>query len=145
MATKGKRGAPSKQLPPQPTPGQPPPGQQAPDQPNQPGSATTAPSANPTTSAGAATGQSPTSTIKKGIYLSALVYVEGNQAPADDFNSLSISLLKKNLNAFFSTPHDGLTMSLKSVDVQNDVEVDDGGGDSATGTAGKKKEDKFQF
>ena len=73
---------------------------------------------------------------------------EGNQAPADDFSALSTSTLKKNLSEFFATPHDGLTMTLKSVDVQNDVEADDGGPQDNGQTAAadtKKKADKFQF
>jgi hypothetical protein len=133
MATKNRRAAPGRQpkggvaepVPPQPTPAQ-----QTSSQPNQPSGARVDAS------------QPATGTIKKGVYLSALIYVEGNQAPAEDFNSLSISVLKKNLNEFFATPHDGLTITLKSVDVRNDVEADDGESGSA---GGSKKREKFQF
>jgi hypothetical protein len=133
MATKNKHAAPGKQpkggaaesAPPQTAPAQ-----QTTRQPSQP------------SGTGVDAGQPATDTIKKGVYLSALIYVEGNQPPAEDFNSLSISALKKNLNQFFATPHDGLTMTLKSVDVQNDVEADDGESGSA---GGSKKEEKFQF
>jgi len=60
--------------------------------------------------------------IRKGVYLSALIYVEGDQAPADDFNKLTTSTLKKVLGASFAAPQDGLTMTLKSVNVKNNVE-----------------------
>ena len=87
-------------------------------------------------------------TIRKGVYLSALIYVEGDQAPADDFNSLTISTLKKGLGDYFATPHDGLTMTLKSVNVQNNAEdgSDSGdSGDSGDKKSGGKQEEKFQF
>ena len=70
---------------------------------------------------GQAASSSP-STIRKGVYLSALIYVEGDQAPADDFNKLTTTTLKKALSACFAAPQDGLTMTLKSVNVKNNVE-----------------------
>jgi hypothetical protein len=60
--------------------------------------------------------------MHKGVYLSALIYVEGYQAPAGNFNDLTLSALKKNLGEYFTKPRDGLTMTLKSVNVKNNVE-----------------------
>jgi hypothetical protein len=51
--------------------------------------------------------------------------VEGEQAPADDFNKLATSALKKELGDCFASAHDGLTMSLKSVNVKNNVQDED--------------------
>jgi hypothetical protein len=81
---------------------------------------------------GAAPASSNPATIRKGVYLSALIYVEGDQAPAEDFNGLTTSTLKKILGDLFSTPHDGLTFALKVVNVKNNVEDED-------------LEEKFQF
>jgi hypothetical protein len=137
MGTRNKAGGPGKQSQSEPP-------QQASSQPDR--------ATHP--SAGTGTPPPAPATMKKGIYLSALIYVEGFQAPADDFNSFSISLLKKHLNECFAAPHDGVAMTLKSVDVQNDVETEDS---SESGDAGekksapstdkgrKKKEEKFQF
>ena len=148
MATKNKRGTSARRqgdgtaqpAPSQPTQAQPVTPQTAPGQPAQPSGVV------PNSPQQAQ--DSNTAAIRKGVYLSALIYVEGNQAPADDFNALSTSALKKNLSDFFASPHDGLTMTLKSVDVQNDVEADDGGPQDSGETAAagtKKKSDKFQF
>jgi hypothetical protein len=60
--------------------------------------------------------------IHKGVYLSALIYVEGSEDPSADFNSLTISALKANLNQFFAEAHDGLMMTLKNVNVENNIE-----------------------
>ena len=114
-------------------------------QPNQPAAEQpqTASSATSTDAQGASPSDD---MIRKGVYLSALVYVEGYQKPPDDFNSTTITALKKMLNDCLASPPDGLTMKLKSVDVQNDVEQDDdGGGDTKSVTPSKKKEEKFQF
>jgi hypothetical protein len=73
--------------------------------------------------------------IRKGIYLSALIYVEGDQAAPDDFSALSTSTLKEALTEALMTERDGLSMKLKKVEVRNDVEVED----EAEGS------EKFQF
>jgi hypothetical protein len=72
-------------------------------------------------------------TIRKGIYISALVYIEGDQAPAADFATSAKSALK----AALAGDHDGLTMTVKNLEVKNNVEdeqASDGG-----------KESKFEF
>src|SRR6476620_7016960 len=51
--------------------------------------------------------------IKKGVYLSALIYVEGYQKPPDDFNTTTITALKKVLSDCLASPPDGLTLKLK--------------------------------
>lgn len=73
--------------------------------------------------------------IRKGIYLSALIYVEGDQAAPDDFAALSTSTLKKTLAEALKGERDGLSMRLKKIEVRNDVEVEDEAEDS----------EKFQF
>jgi len=90
--------------------------------------------------------------VKKGVYLSALIYVEGYQKPPDDFNTTTVTALNKVLSDCLASPPDGLTMKLKSVDVQNDVEQDDEGasdkhGQEAPPQSAKKskQEEKFQF
>jgi hypothetical protein len=75
-------------------------------------------------------------TIQKGVYLSALVYVKGEQPPAENFTALATSALKDALASALKGDHGGLSMTLKKVEVQNDVEQDDG--QSAKG-------EKFQF
>ena len=78
--------------------------------------------------------------IRKGVYLSALIYVEGDQAPAENFTALATSALKDALTSALKVGaqrrHGGLSMTLKSVDAVNDVEQDDG-------QSAKSK--KFQF
>src|SRR5437879_9538013 len=69
-------------------------------------------------------------TIHKGIYLSALIYIEGDQAPAENFNALAKAALKDRLAGKNSPEYAGLTMSLKKVEEQTDVE-DDGNGKGA--------------
>ncbi len=71
--------------------------------------------------------------IKKGIYLSALIYIEGEQAAPADFDSTAIDALKKKLSTAFSIEGD-LRMTVKKIGVQNDVEEEAGEG-----------EEKFQF
>src|SRR5438105_2901932 len=94
------------------------------------------PSTPSTSSAPSRAAQQP-ATIPKGVYLSALIYVEGDQAPASDFTALATSALKDALSSALKGDHGGLSMTLKSVDVQNDVEQD--GGEQAS------KQPKFQF
>ena len=80
----------------------------------------------------------PQSAIKKGIYLAALIYVEGEQAPADVFDAPAISALKDVLAEALEGEHGKLKlrMSLKELEVRNDVEEDD---------EGEEKREKFQF
>jgi hypothetical protein len=76
-------------------------------------------------------------TIRKGIYLSALIYVEGDQAPASDFATPAKAALTDVLSKAIKGKHGGLTMTLKKIEVRNDVEdeeASDGG-----------KESKFEF
>ena len=73
--------------------------------------------------------------IRKGIYLSALVYVEGEQAAPEDFAALATSALKEALAETFRERHGGLSMSLKGIEVRNDVEQED---EDST-------EERFQF
>jgi hypothetical protein len=80
-----------------------------------------------------------TPTIRKGIYLSALIYIEGDQPAPDNFTSLTASALKKRLASAFEGEQDGLTMTLKKVEVVNDVEEDD------TEDKLQQEEEKFQF
>jgi hypothetical protein len=83
-------------------------------------------------------GEKSTPTIRKGIYLSALVYVEGDQAAFEDFTSTATSALKEALGETFKANPGSLSMTVKKVEVQNDVEQ--GEDDS-----GDKEEEKFQF
>ncbi|MEO6457308.1 MAG: hypothetical protein ABIO92_03395 [Chloroflexia bacterium] len=72
--------------------------------------------------------------IKKGIYLSALVYIEGEQAAPADFATTATTALKEKLRAAFGE-EGNLGMTLKKVEVRNDIEEED----DAEG------EEKFQF
>jgi hypothetical protein len=76
--------------------------------------------------------------IRKGIYLSPLIYVEGEQPPAENFDPVAIDALRDVLSSCFSREHDGLKMSLKSIDVRNDIEQEDE-------EEAAEKEGKFQF
>jgi len=73
-------------------------------------------------------------TIKKGIYLSALVYIEGEQAAPADFTTAATTALKEKLHAAFDAEGD-LRITLKKVEVRNDIEEKDEG----------EREEKFQF
>jgi len=75
-------------------------------------------------------------TIRKGIYLSALIYVEGDYPPAQDFMAPAKAALKDSLKG----KHNGLTLTLKKVEVKNNVEDEDEGEGQAS-----KKGDKFEF
>lgn len=77
-------------------------------------------------------------TIRKGIYLSALIYVEGDLPPAADFIGPATAAVKKAISSVPAGDHAGLSMTLKSVDVQNNA------GD-AEGKAKLGGESKFQF
>lgn len=73
-------------------------------------------------------------TIKKGIYLSALVYIEGEQAAPTDFATTATAALKEKLRTAFDEKDD-LRMTLKKVEVRNDIEEEDV----------REGEEKFQF
>ena len=77
--------------------------------------------------------------IRKGIYLSALIYVEGDMPAPDDFISPATKALKSVLEDALKGEHDGLSMTLKKVEVRNDVEQEDE--EEAEGNG----EEKFQF
>jgi hypothetical protein len=81
-------------------------------------------------------------TMRKGIYLSALIWVEGDWPAASDFASPAKAAAKDALSKALEGEHDGLTMRLKGLEVRNDVEEDNGEGGEA---AGKPKEEKFEF
>ena len=81
------------------------------------------------------TTQKPPPSIRKGIYLSALIYIEGDQPAPEDFAAWAKPALKQTLTAALEGNHNGLSMTLKKLEVQNDVEEDDENGD----------EEKFQF
>jgi hypothetical protein len=59
--------------------------------------------------------------IRKGIYLSALIYIEGEQAPAEDFSPVAKAALK---DALGNAP-EGLSITLKKVEAKNDVEAEE--------------------
>ncbi len=82
----------------------------------------------------------PSNVIRKGIYLSALIYVEGDMPAPDDFISPTTKALKSVLDRALKGEHDGLSMTLKKVEVQNDVEQDD---EEEANEGGE--EEKFQF
>lgn len=80
----------------------------------------------------------PKAVIRKGIYVSALVYIEGDMAPADNFANPATDALKAALNDALKGNRGNFTMTLKKVEVQNDVE-------QADDAEGIPKEGKFQF
>jgi hypothetical protein len=59
--------------------------------------------------------------IREGIYLSALIYVEGEQAPTEDFSPVAKAALRKAL----ANEPEGISMALKKVEVKNDVEAEE--------------------
>lgn len=81
----------------------------------------------------------PANVIRKGIYLSALIYVEGDMPAPDDFISPSTNALKSVLDQALRGEHDGLSMQLKKIEVRNDIEQDD------EEDEGSGEEEKFQF
>ncbi|MDQ3704785.1 MAG: hypothetical protein M3437_06095 [Chloroflexota bacterium] len=82
----------------------------------------------------------PANVIRKGIYLSALIYVEGDMPAPEDFISPTTKALKSVLDRALEGEHDGLSMTLKKVEVQNNVEQED---EEEAEDGGK--EEKFQF
>lgn len=90
-----------------------------------------------TTQKPATKGQEAPPPIRKGIYLSALIYVEGEQAAPDDFTALATSALKTALSTALKADHNGLSMTLKKLEAQNDVEEESSGEPANKG--------KFQF
>lgn len=97
----------------------------------------------PTTPDPANSATQKTPAIRKGIYLSALIYIEGDQSAPEDFTTLTTSALKERLASAFEGEQDGLTMTLKKVEVVNDVEEDEE--DSSPEGEGEEEEEKFQF
>ncbi len=81
--------------------------------------------------------EEPTDTTRKGIYLSALVYVEGHMPAPEDFISPATKALESALDEALKGEHDGLSMTLKKVEVRNDIEQDD--------EAEADEQEKFQF
>ena len=81
-------------------------------------------------------------TLRKGVYLSALIYVEGERAPAQDFASEAKAELKKAL----ADPPGDLTITIKRLTVKNNVEDEepDDSRDNKMARA-KQKEDSFDF
>lgn len=79
----------------------------------------------------------PKNVIRKGIYLSALIYVEGDMPAPDDFIAPTTKAVRSALEEAVKGEHDGLTMTLKKVEVRNDIEQD---AEEAEGA-----EEKFQF
>ncbi|MBF6614027.1 MAG: hypothetical protein IVW55_12940 [Chloroflexi bacterium] len=104
--------------------------------PQQHASGAAQPAQSPSPQRQAASAVQATPTIRKGIYLSALVYIEGDQAAPDDFTALASSALESAL----SGDHSGLSITLKKVDVQNNVEDNADENNSAA-----PKPEKFQF
>jgi hypothetical protein len=80
-------------------------------------------------------------TMRKGIYLSALIWVEGDWPAARDFAAPAKAAVKDALSSALEGEHDGLTLRLKGLEVRTDVEEDGEGGE----VAGKPKEEKFEF
>lgn len=81
-------------------------------------------------------------TIRKGIYLSTLIYIEGDQPPAQDFNALAKAALKDRLAAKNSPEYADLTMTLKKVEEQTDIQERD----EESKNGGKdEKGGKFEF
>jgi hypothetical protein len=77
--------------------------------------------------------------IRKGVYLSALVYVEGDLPAPEDFTTPATSALKEVLGEAFKAKPGGLNLTLKKVDVQNDLEQEEAEEGKGAG------EEKFQF
>jgi hypothetical protein len=82
--------------------------------------------------------------MHKGVYLSALIYIEGYQPAQEDFAALATSALKKALGACLGDLQDKMTATLKSIDVRNNAEDEEDSGEHKSG-AGTNKDEKFQF
>ena len=78
--------------------------------------------------------------IRKAIYLSALIYVEGDQPAPDDYAKLASSALRDVLAEVLDREHNGLRMEVKGIDVRNDIEEDE-----EEETQEHKRKEKFQF
>ena len=87
--------------------------------------------------------QSAPATIRKGIYLSALIYIEGDAPPAQNFNALAKVALADRLASKHDPEHDALEMTLKKVEEKTDVEED--GNEESDAGKDKDKEEKFEF
>ena len=85
--------------------------------------------------AGAVGADAAPSTIHKGIYLQALIYLEGDQAPADDFNAFAKAALAQALK---SAPQ-GVSITLKNAEEKTDIE------DNSSDNSNSKHDGKFQF
>jgi hypothetical protein len=92
--------------------------------------------------------------IRKGIYLSALIYVEGERPPRADFTREAKAALKDALQDALANVDDDLSMTLKGITVQNNIEGDETGGETgeeAGEEAGEgadrttRGEEKFDF
>jgi hypothetical protein len=77
-------------------------------------------------------------TIRKGIYLSALIWVEGDWPAARDFAGPAKAAVRKAIEGAFEGEHDGLTLRLKKLEERTDIEENDGEGE-------QKEEKKFEF
>lgn len=67
--------------------------------------------------------------IRKGIYLSALIWVEGDWPAPRDFIGPAKAAVREALSKAFEGEHDGLTLRLKRLEVRNDVEEDEEDGE----------------
>jgi hypothetical protein len=81
-------------------------------------------------------------TIRKGINLSVLIYVEGDRPPAQNFTREAKNALQQILKEAFANASGDLTMALKRVRVQNNVEDEGAGSPDANTTT---QEEKFDF
>ena len=74
--------------------------------------------------------------IRKGIYLSALIWVEGDWPAARDFTTPAKAAARDAIEKAFEGELNGLTLKLKKLEARTDVEEDDGEA---------KQEEKFEF
>jgi hypothetical protein len=77
-------------------------------------------------------------TIRKGIYLSALIWVEGDWPAARDFATPAKAAARDALENAFEGERDGLTLRLRKLEERTDVEED-------YGEAETEQEEKFEF
>jgi hypothetical protein len=86
--------------------------------------------------------------MRKGVYLSALIWVAGEWPAARDFVGPAKAAVREALYEAFEEERDGLTLRLKGLEVRNDVEEDEEGageGDVKSEATGKREEEKFEF
>ena len=100
-----------------------------------------APEQSPSADSAADAAKEAPATMRKGVYLSALIYVEGDQAPADDFTAAAKSAVS---DALAKCAPSGYTITLKKAQAQNDVEEDDAG-EGGDDKGAKSKKDSFEF